>query len=174
MLESTSGHDPCTFRAQITRIWMHILASTPTHDVAHHPIPATSVRPPVVFVVDDDVHTLDLLCEIAQEAGWLAKGFTRISGLRRSLDTGTPTLLILDDDLPDGRGGDLAREFHADDRLAGVPILVCTAAHPTRQAEIGAWAPVVSKPFDVAQVEAFLAAADRQQSRSDRHGRQAG
>lgn len=153
---------------------MHILASTPTHDVAHHPTPANSVRPPVVFVVDDDVHTLELLCEIAQEAGWLAKGFTRISGLRRSLDTGTPTLLILDDDLPDGRGGDLARELHADDRLAGVPILVCTAAHPMRQAEIGAWAPVVSKPFDVAQVEAFLAAADRRQSRSDRHGRQAG
>ncbi len=48
----------------------------------------TPVRPPVVFVVDDDVHTLDLLCEIAREAGWLAKGFTRISGLRRSLDTG--------------------------------------------------------------------------------------
>ena len=58
--------------------------------------------------------------------------------------------------------------------LAGVPILVCTAAHPMRQAEIGAWAPVVSKPFDVAQVEAFLAAADRRQSGSDRHGRQAG
>ena len=75
---------------------------------------------------------------------------------------------------PDGRGGDLARELHADDRLAGVPILVCTAAHPMRQAEIGAWAPVVSKPFDVAQVEAFLAAADRRQSGSDRHGRQAG
>jgi len=153
---------------------MHILASTPTHDVAHHPTQATSVRPPVVFVVDDDVHTLDLLCDIAREAGWLAKGFTRISGLRRSLDTGTPTLLILDDDLPDGRGGDLAREFHADDRLAGVPILVCTAAHPMRQAEIVAWAPVVSKPFDVTQVEAFLAAAGQRQSESDRHGRQAG
>jgi DNA-binding response OmpR family regulator len=153
---------------------MYILASTPSHDVAHDPTPANSVRPPVLFAVDDDVNTLELLCEIARENGWLAKGFTRISGLRRSLDTGRPTLLILDDDLPDGRGGDLARELHEDDRLADVPILVCTAAHPMRQAEIGAWAPVVSKPFDVAQVEAFLAAAHRRQSRSDRYGQEAG
>ena len=153
---------------------MHSLASTPTHEVAHHPAPANSVRPPVLFVVDDDVNTLELLCEIAQEAGWLAKGFTRISGLRRSLDTGRPTLLILDDDLPDGRGGDLARELHDDDRMADVPILVCTAAHPMRQAEIGTWAPVISKPFDVAQVEAFLAAAQRRESGADRYGQQAG
>ena len=150
------------------------MASTPTHDTAHHPTPANSVRRPVVFVVDDDVTTLDLLCDIAREAGWLVKGFTRISGLRRSLDTGRPTLLILDDDLPDGRGGDLARELHDDDRMADVPILVCTAAHPMRRAEIGAWAPVVSKPFDVAQVEAFLSAAHRRPSKPDRYGQQAG
>jgi DNA-binding response OmpR family regulator len=153
---------------------MHSLASTPTHEVDLHPTPANPIRPPVLFVVDDDAHSLELLCDIAREAGWLAKGFTNISGLRRSLDTGRPTLLILDDDLPDGRGGDLARELHDDGGMADVPILVCTAAHPMRQAEIGTWAPVVSKPFDVAQVEAFLAAAHRPQPRSDRYGQQAG
>jgi DNA-binding response OmpR family regulator len=69
--------------------------------------------------------------------------------------------MILDDDLPDGRGGDLARELRADDRTADVPTLVCTAAHPMRQAEIGAWAPVVTKPFDLLEIESFLAAAAR-------------
>lgn len=132
------------------------------------------VEPPVLFVVDDDPSTLELLCDIARDAGWMAHGFTRLSGLRRSLDEMTPTLLILDDDLPDGRGGDLARELRIDDRMAGVPVLVCTAAHPMRQAEIGAWAPVVSKPFDLSQIEAFLGAAGRRHEGSGHYDQRAG
>ncbi|HEX7196608.1 MAG TPA: response regulator, partial [Candidatus Limnocylindria bacterium] len=110
-------------------------------------------------MVDDDVATQELLCEIGRDAGWVAQGFSRLSELRASLDSVKPTLLILDDDLPDGRGGDLARDLREDKRMADVPLLVCTAAHPMRQAEIGAWAPVVSKPFDLAEIDAFLRAA---------------
>ena len=160
---------------QTVRTWIQILPMTPRHE---KPANATTAEPParspVLFVVDDDLGTLELLCEIARDAGWLAKGFTLLSGLRRSLNTGKPTLLILDDDLPDGRGGDLARELHHDDRMAGVPILVCTAAHPMRQAEIGAWAPVVSKPFDLSQIEAFLGEAAAHHERSDRYDQRAG
>ena len=38
-------------------------------------------------------------------------------------------------------------------------LVVCTAAHPIRRAEIGSWAPVISKPFELAEFDAFLAAA---------------
>jgi len=125
-------------------------------------------------VVDDDVAMLELLCEIARDAGWVAQGFTGISELRTSLGRAKPALLILDDELPDGRGGDVARELRDDERMAGVPILVCTAAHPIRQAEIEAWAPVISKPFDVAEIEAILGAAARRYARSNAYGRRAG
>ena len=131
-------------------------------------------RAPALFVVDDDVATLELLCEIGRDAGWVARGFTRLSELRASLDEAKPTLLILDDDLPDGRGGDLARDLREDERLADVPLLVCTAAHPMRQAEIGAWAPVVSKPFDLAEIDGFLRAAAARHNRSDSFGQRAG
>ena len=114
---------------------------------------------PVLFAVDDDVATLDLLREIAREAGWTVHGFTRLGDLRASLDQTRPNLLILDDDLPDGRGGDLARELREDARMRNVPLIVCTAAHPMRQADITRWAPVISKPFDLAEIEAVLAAA---------------
>jgi len=116
---------------------------------------------PALFVVEDDVATCELICEIARDAGWVAEGFACLSDLRESLAEKKPSLLILDDDLPDGRGGDLARELRADERLADVPLVVCTAAHPTRQAEIGTWAPVISKPFKLTEIEAFLAAATR-------------
>ena len=116
---------------------------------------------PLLFVVDDDAATLDLLCEVATESGWEAEGFTHLRALRASLDRVRPTLLIIDDDLPDGRGGDFARDLREDRRMRGVTLLVCTAAHPMRQAEIGQWAPVVSKPFDLLEIETFLEAAAR-------------
>jgi DNA-binding response OmpR family regulator len=126
---------------------------------------------PVMLAVDDDIATLDLLCEIASEAGWFAMGFTRLAELRSSLEAERPRLLILDDDLPDGRGGDLARELREDPRTHDVPLLVCTAAQPMRQAEIGAWAPVISKPFDLGEIERFLDAAARRELGRGHDGR---
>ena len=116
---------------------------------------------PLLFVVDDDVATLELLCEVGADAGWAAMGFTHLTAVRDSLDRMKPTLLILDDDLPDGRGGDLARDVREDPQMTDVTLLVCTAAHPMRQAEIGQWAPVVAKPFNLVEIEAFLDAAAR-------------
>jgi two-component system, sensor histidine kinase and response regulator len=122
------------------------------------------VDPPVLFVVDDDLPTLELLQEVAHDSGWNTVGFTRLAPLRAALDSRRPTLLIVDDDLPDGRGGDLARDIRGDPRLESIPLVVCTAATPMRQAEIGAWAPVLSKPFELIEFEEFLAAAVRRDS----------
>lgn len=130
-------------------------------------------RRPCVFVVDDDIAALSLLCEVALEAGWEARGFSRLAELRRAIDEQPPSLLILDDELPDGRGGDLARELREHRRLQGIPVVVCTAAHPMRRAEIGDWAPVVAKPFDLASIERLLESArplDGTRSRTDRAG----
>lgn len=116
---------------------------------------------PVLFVVDDDANTLALLCEVARDSGWHSVGFTRLASLRAALVRGRPASLIIDDDLPDGRGGDLVRELRDDPQLEDLPLLVCTAAHPRRQEEIGSWAPVVAKPFALEEIESFLAHAAR-------------
>jgi len=128
---------------------------------------------PLLYVVDDDVATLDLLCEVALEAGWTTAGFVRLAGVRAALERRIPTLLILDDDMPDGRGGDLARDLRINPRMAD-RVLVCTAAHPMRQAEIGSWAPVVSKPFDLREVEGVLDAVARRHQGGDRSYGRAG
>jgi DNA-binding response OmpR family regulator len=116
---------------------------------------------PVLFAVEDDPGTLALLRDVALDAGWTARGFTQLSEFERAVAERVPDLVILDDDLPDGRGGDRARELRRDRRLRHVPVLVCTAAPPPRQAEIGAWAPVVNKPFDLGEIEHFLQMAAR-------------
>ena len=129
-----------------------------------------AARPaPLAFVVDDDAATLALLCDIAEDCGWTARGFTRLGETTANLRHEHPDLLILDDDLPDGSGGEMARRIRQDPRLQDVVVLVCTAAHPMRQAEIGSWAPVVSKPFDIADLERFLDAAARRHYRAEQH-----
>ena len=112
-------------------------------------------------MVDDDPSALALMCEIAEDAGWQCRGFTRRRALNAHLETHPPDVLILDDDLPDGSGGDLARELREDPSTAEMPVVVCTGAHPMRRAEITSWAPVVAKPFGIEELERFLDAAAR-------------
>jgi CheY-like chemotaxis protein len=154
-----SGHGPCT--SMWTMPPQTRLVEARERRTGRQSDDAGAHQQPMLMAVDDDVATLDLLCEIAAEAGWFALGFTRLSPFRASLQREHPSLLIIDDDLPDGRGGDLARELREDPNTADVPLVVCTAAHPMRQAEIGAWAPVVSKPFDLGEIEQILAQVDR-------------
>jgi DNA-binding response OmpR family regulator len=125
-------------------------------------------RAPIVLIVEDDGSTLSLLRDVAVDAGWEPHGFTHLADFRAAYArTARPDLVILDDDLPDGRGGDLARELRADPRMRDVPVVVCTAAHPMRVAEITGWAPVIQKPFDLDQLESFLDAAARHGRRED-------
>jgi DNA-binding response OmpR family regulator len=112
----------------------------------------------VLCIVDDDAPTVDLVRAVAEESGWVAYGFSRIAEVRGFLGRRRPALLILDDDLPDGRGGDLALELREDPTMADVRTVVCTAASPVRLREIGGFVPVVSKPFEISEIESHLRA----------------
>jgi DNA-binding NtrC family response regulator len=107
-----------------------------------------------MFIVEDDPGMLRLLSDIAQDAGWESHGFTHISSLRRALARERPAMMIIDDDLPDGRGGDLARQLRRE--LPDVTLVVCTAAPSMRRAEIGAWVPVLPKPIDLGAMERIM------------------
>jgi DNA-binding response OmpR family regulator len=131
----------------------------PTHGTSTSGDTRTRRDAPVLYVVDDDLSTVELLCEVGRERGWQVRGFTLLEELTHAIDERKPTLIILDDDLPDGRGGDLAIQLRRNSETADIRVLVCTAAHPMRQAEIGAFAPVVAKPFVLDQLERFLEAA---------------
>ena len=93
--------------------------------------------PPVVVVVEDDPGTLGLLADVAEDAGWEARTCRSLRQLERTLDAVEPSLVILDDDLPDGRGGDEALQLRSDPAGRDLPVVVCTAASPGRLAELG-------------------------------------
>jgi DNA-binding response OmpR family regulator len=114
---------------------------------------ATSPR---AFVIEDDVQTLALLSELVEMCGFEPIAFTRISSARRALRDGAPRVMVVDDDLPDGRGGDLVREVQANPRTSNVQVVFCTGAGPSRRREIARLGPVIRKPFHVMEIEQAL------------------
>jgi DNA-binding response OmpR family regulator len=111
------------------------------------------------FVVEDDIQTLRLMQELAESAGLQPVMFTRLASVRRALRDEVPAVMVVDDDLPDGRGADLAREVHADPRMRDVPVLICTAAGSERRREIERHAAVIQKPFVLVELERVFSEA---------------
>lgn len=108
------------------------------------------------FVVEDDTETLRLLTELVASAGLQPVPFTRYFSARRAMLERAPAVMVVDDDLPDGRGSELVRELRADPRGRNVKVLFCTAAEPARRLEISPLGPVISKPFRLRDMERAL------------------
>lgn len=128
-------------------------------------IGARTESPPVVVVVEDDVETLGLLADVAEESGWEARTCRSLLQLARTLDDVDASLVILDDELPDGSGGDEAIHLRTDPETSDLPVVVCTAAAPSRLAELRDAVPIVTKPFTIGQIERVLDAALRHRPR---------
>lgn len=114
---------------------------------------------PRAFVIEDDVPTLALLSDLAEMCGYEAVAFTRLGSARRALRDRVPSVMVVDDDLPDGRGADLVRDMQANPRTDHVRVVFCTAADASRRREMARLAPVIPKPFRVGDVERALSEA---------------
>ena len=111
---------------------------------------------PRAFVIEYDVQTQRLLAELIASKGMEPIPFTRISSARRALAERPPSVMVVDDDMPDGRGAELVQELREDPRMRNVRILFCTAADRTQQREMSRLAPVIGKPFRLHEMERAL------------------
>jgi DNA-binding response OmpR family regulator len=114
------------------------------------------VQRPRAFVIEDDVQTQRLLVDLLASKGLEPVAFTRLSLARRALAERPPVVMVVDDDLPDGRGAELVRELRDDPRMRSVRVLFCTAAEPARRREMSRLAPVIAKPFRLHEMERAL------------------
>ena len=108
------------------------------------------------FVVDDDPTTQLLLGDLAAELGWQTERFATLSALRRALARDEPDLLIVDDALPDGSGGDFIAEMRGQDRLRRLPGRHLHRCRAGAASLLGRLAPVLAKPFDLFAFERIV------------------
>ncbi len=81
-----------------------------------------------VLIVDDNDHLRDILASILRFSGYeTVEAGTGGEAIRQALGA-KPSLILLDLDLPDIRGLDVAKKMKATKAIAHIPIVACSAS----------------------------------------------
>lgn len=108
------------------------------------------------LLVDDDPLVLDVLAEVAEAVGLRPVACRTLASARHALREHAPAVAIVDDALPDGRGLDLVQRLRANGNARRTRVFFCTSAQPGRRQEMARVAPVIRKPFALAEVERVM------------------
>jgi two-component system, cell cycle response regulator DivK len=106
--------------------------------------------PSSILVVDDHELNLKLLTFVLELEGHDVVGATSLDDAHRAIEQEPPALVVLDLNLPDGDGLDLARAIKSE-QGAGCPVLACTggALNEDRERALEAGCDdYVTKPID--------------------------
>lgn len=117
----------------------------------------------LIAIVDDEPDILELVGVNLKKSGFKVKGFSEVESFYRSLQTGSPDLVILDLMLPDVDGFEVCKYLKSKDNYSSIPIIMLTAKTEETEKvlglELGA-DDYVTKPFSprelVARVKAVL------------------
>jgi CheY-like chemotaxis protein len=125
--------------------------------------------PARVLVVDDHELTLKLLQRVLELEGIHVVAAGSIGAAERALAEELPALIVLDLQLPDGDGLDLARRLKRERRTESCGIVACTAeamrGDEERALAAGCDA-YVSKPIDTRAFAALVSSMLRSSSRA--------
>jgi CheY-like chemotaxis protein len=81
-----------------------------------------------VLIVDDNEHLREILASILRYSGYeILEAGTGGEAIRTALDA-KPQLILLDLDLPDIKGMDVARKIKATAGVSHIPIVACSAS----------------------------------------------
>lgn len=118
---------------------------------------------PSILLVEDDEDVADIILDVLEEADCHAHAVRTMAEALRVIQTENVDLIILDRNLPDGRGDHLCRTVKSRDGAVFLPILMLTAhssvADRITGLQVGA-DDYLTKPFDIdellARVRALL------------------
>ena len=116
-----------------------------------------SARRPVVLVVEDDPACASLIADLLQRSGYRVLGASNGGEALAMLDEGLrPDAIVADLMMPVMHGWDLLASLRSRPAVASVPVLVTSAVHDPRRADLGD-AVFLSKPL---QLESLLGAVE--------------
>jgi CheY-like chemotaxis protein len=120
-------------------------------------VTANAVGKPLVMVVDDDDDIRETLAGLLEDEGYgvaaFPTGLDALEALQRGLG---PRVILLDLMMPVMDGAEFRREQLADPKLAGIPVVLITAAglEPIRRAD---FSEVLRKPLKIDRVLEIVA-----------------
>ncbi len=110
-----------------------------------------------VWIVDDEPLIRAAMVAVLEEVGHTAEGFGDAESLYTRLVAGdAPSLLILDQMLPDEDGAQVVRARRERPQYREIPILFCTAVSDEEAERLADLAPVIRKPFDFRELVEFV------------------
>ncbi|MDD5244836.1 MAG: response regulator transcription factor [Syntrophorhabdaceae bacterium] len=122
----------------------------------------------LIAIVDDEPDILELVGVNLKKSGFKVKGFSEVESFYRSLQTGSPDLVILDLMLPDVDGFEVCKYLKSKDKYSSIPIIMLTAKTEETEKilglELGA-DDYVTKPFSPRELVARVKAVLRRQER---------
>lgn len=110
---------------------------------------------PRVFVVEDDLDLLDLMCRLLAQWGYEVEGFSDGHVAYARMKRVAPDLVLVDLRMPAMNGDELDARMKCEAALAAVPVLFLTGS-PERVARGRRY--VLTKPVDAIVLRAALAA----------------
>jgi CheY-like chemotaxis protein len=113
-----------------------------------------------ILVVDDHELNLKLLTRVLELEGHSVAAAGTLDAAERAIAEDPPALIVLDLNLPDGDGLELARRLKSDPRTGSCAIVACTADAMTEDRERALAAgcdAYVSKPIDTREFAELVA-----------------
>ena len=103
----------------------------------------------VVLVIDDCQDNLFLMELLLASGGYkVATACNGKEGIAKTIEL-IPNLIILDMMMPDLSGAEVIDQIKADDKLAKIPIILCTANKRISKEQIKGIVDICYKPFDI-------------------------
>lgn len=102
-----------------------------------------------VVVVDDDDDILQIIKYVLEEQKIIVKAVNDIVSFQK-ISNWNPDLILLDDWLSDGRGGELCKAIKADKATASTPVILISAVNNLSEiAAMNEADDYIAKPFDI-------------------------
>ena len=114
--------------------------------------------PAPIYVVDDEPLIRAAVVAILEEAGYRAEAFGSAEELYVRIVDGpdNPSLIVVDEMLPDESGDTIVRSLRERPQYRDIPFIFLTAVDTTAAERLVDLAPVIRKPFDFGELVAHI------------------
>ena len=110
----------------------------------------TEVQPKKIVLFDDDEDILSICSYILSEAGWEVHSFTDCNHVIERVGKIMPSVILMDNWIPDVGGIETTRQLKKDPKLKDIPVIYFSANSDIQQlAESAGAETYLAKPFDL-------------------------